>query len=255
MAERKRRWWLWILGAVLGLVVLAGGAFVIWASNPPDPGPDAVAALLDDNRVEVVENDGWAFVPTDTPTTGFILYPGARVDPAAYAPVAHAVAAEGYLVVVPQVRLNMAILDRDVGSDVRDRFPGIEHWVVGGHSLGGTTAAMYASEETTDVDGLIFWASYPSSGTDLSTSAYPVSLISGTLDGLSTPSDIDDAKPLLPSDTVYVAIEGGNHAQFGDYGPQSGDNPAAILPQQQWDEITAATVVTLESVAAETVGS
>ena len=30
-----------------------------------------------------------------------------------------------------------------------------------------------------------------------------------------------------------VEIEGGNHAQFGNYGPQKGDLPAAISAQDQ----------------------
>lgn len=30
-----------------------------------------------------------------------------------------------------------------------------------------------------------------------------------------------------------VEIEGGNHAQFGNYGPQKGDLPATISTQEQ----------------------
>ena len=30
-----------------------------------------------------------------------------------------------------------------------------------------------------------------------------------------------------------VEIEGGNHAQFGNYGPQEGDLPAAISVEEQ----------------------
>lgn len=30
-----------------------------------------------------------------------------------------------------------------------------------------------------------------------------------------------------------VVIEGGNHAQFGNYGEQKGDTPADISPQEQ----------------------
>jgi hypothetical protein len=37
-------------------------------------------------------------------------------------------------------------------------------------------------------------------------------------------------------------IEGGNHAQFGSYGPQEGDKPATISPEEQWEQVAAATV-------------
>jgi hypothetical protein len=47
----------------------------------------------------------------------------------------------------------------------------------------------------------------------------------------------------LPEDTKYIVIEGGNHPQFGYYGPQKGDGKASIslLEQQKItvDEILA----------------
>jgi len=33
-----------------------------------------------------------------------------------------------------------------------------------------------------------------------------------------------------------MTIEGGNHAQFGSYGPQPGDNEATISAQEQLDQ-------------------
>jgi len=37
----------------------------------------------------------------------------------------------------------------------------------------------------------------------------------------------------LPEDTSLVVIEGGNHAQFGDYGPQEGDGTATLARDAQ----------------------
>lgn len=243
----RRRWWRWLLAAVVAVVLLAGSGFAIWASATPDPGPSAQAAVVDGDGVSVLSGDGYAFVPDAPTTVGLILYPGARVDPASYAPIAHEIAAQGYVVVIPRVRLNMAILDRGAGAEEMARFPEIKRWVLGGHSLGGTTAGMFAADNPDRVDGLVFWASYPSSGTDLSGVDYPVASISGTLDGLATPADIEQSRSLLPAATVYVAIDGGNHAQFGDYGIQSGDNPATIAPEDQWDQVAAATVAVLKA--------
>ena len=37
-----------------------------------------------------------------------------------------------------------------------------------------------------------------------------------------------------------VEIEGGNHAQFGNYGPQEGDLPATISAEEQQAQTVAA---------------
>jgi hypothetical protein len=52
---------------------------------------------------------------------------------------------------------------------------------------------------------------------------------------------------LLPADTQFLTIEGGDHAQFGAYGPQPGDNPASIPATSQWDQTAQATLKLLES--------
>jgi hypothetical protein len=57
----------------------------------------------------------------------------------------------------------------------------------------------------------------------------------------------DKSRLQLPADTQFVIIEGGNHAQFGSYGPQAGDNPATISPEEQWAQIADATAKFLES--------
>jgi hypothetical protein len=41
---------------------------------------------------------------------------------------------------------------------------------------------------------------------------------------------------------IWVVIQGGDHAQFGWYGAQSGDNPATISREAQQAQIEQATV-------------
>ncbi len=53
----------------------------------------------------------------------------------------------------------------------------------------------------------------------------------------------DASRTLLPADTTWVVIEGGNHAQFGDYGIQPGDNVATISAAEQQTQIVDATVI------------
>jgi hypothetical protein len=68
-----------------------------------------------------------------------------------------------------------------------------------------------------------------------------VTSISGTRDGLATPDKIAASRTLLPPETLWVAMEGGNHAQFGWYGLQPGDNGATISREEQQEQLVAAT--------------
>ncbi len=236
----------WILITIVVLLIVAVAGFVIWAETPLGPMPEALAALESD-AVVTVETDPWlTFTPTgQTPTTGLILYPGGRVDYRSYAPPARAIAEQGYLVVIPRMPLNLAVFAPGKAADVMAAYPEIERWVVGGHSLGGAMAANFAYSNPDSVDGLALWAAYPAGSNDLSNRT-DLSLISiyGTEDmGLE---GIEASPPLLPSQTQWVVIDGGNHAQFGWYGPQPGDGIATISREEQQAQIVAATATFLE---------
>ncbi|MCW2811103.1 MAG: Alpha/beta hydrolase family protein [Friedmanniella sp.] len=154
------------------------------------------------------------------PTTGFVFTPGARVDPRAYAHVLRPLVAKGYLVVVLKEPFGISLLTDDHDQTVIDLHPEIKHWAVGGHSLGGVSAAAYA-EAHPQVKGLIFFASYPASA--MRRSDLKVLSLSGSEDGLSTPAKVEASKPNAPADTRYVQIPGAVHSWFGDYGDQPGD--------------------------------
>ncbi len=237
--------WLWLL---ILLPVVALGGFVLWAEHTPAPMPEALSALESDSAVEVTADRWFVFRPARQETeTGLILYPGGRVDPRSYAPAAHEIAAQGYLVVVVPMPLNLAVFAPDAAADVLDTFPRISRWAIGGHSLGGAMAASYAHSRPFLVQGLVLWASYPDTRNDLSESDLAVTSIYGTLDGLATVDKIYASRSLLPPTTTWVAVEGGNHAQFGWYGPQSADNPATITRQEQQQQVVEATLQLLES--------
>ena len=235
------------LVVIAALAVLAAAAFVGWAEMSLGPSAQALAALQSDQQVAVTGGDWITFRPVDArPVTGFIFYPGGRVDYRSYAPLLRLIAARGYLVVVPRVLLNLAFFSPDAAAPIIAAHPEIKHWAVGGHSLGGVTAAMFVSNHPGQAQGIAFWASYPGDNRLLKSGVKIVS-ISASNDGLATREKIDASRPLLPAGTVFVSIPGGDHAQFGSYGPQPGDNPASISAQAQWTQVAAATVSLLES--------
>jgi hypothetical protein len=238
MAWVKRWWW-----APLLVIALAAGGFLLWAESTPSPMAEALAALEDSQDVAVQTEPWYTFQPRKTQsTTGLILYPGGRVDPRSYAPLAHGIAAQGYLVVIVPMPLNLAVAGVDRAAQVQATYAQIEHWAIGGHSLGGAMACRYVKENPGAVDGLVLWATYPAEGDDLSARDLAVVSIYGTKDGLATPDEIQVSRDRLPPETTWVRIEGGNHAQFGWYGTQPRDNRATISRRQQTDQILAATV-------------
>ena len=232
---------LWILPILLLVIV---GGFVLWAETAPAANADAQNALKSGSDVTVSIENGWyVFTPVGvSPDTGFIFYPGGRVDEKAYALALREIAAQGYLVVLVPMPLNLAVFDPAAAADVIDSFPTIQHWAVGGHSLGGAMAANYAAANPGVLDGLLLWASYPAGSDDLTQSGLKVTSIYGSLDGLATGEKIDASRALLPEDTTWVEVLGGNHAQFGSYGAQAGDNPATISPEAQRQQIVKASV-------------
>lgn len=245
MSWIKKRWWL-ILICILGAAVIG---FVAWGSIIPAPMGEVMVALESDAQVNITTDPWLVFQPIQsTPSTGLIIYPGGRVDPRAYAPQAYKIASRGYLVVIVPMPLNLAVFGSGKAAAVIEAFPEIEHWVIGGHSLGGSMAALYTYNHTDQIDGLVLWASYPAGSNNLIDSGIKVMSISGSRDGLATPDKIDNSRSLLPANTTWVVIEGGNHAQFGWYGDQPGDHPATISRDQQQAELTQSTLDFLKTV-------
>jgi hypothetical protein len=66
--------------------------------------------------------------------------------------------------------------------------------------------------------------------------------VSGSEDGLATPTDIESSVADLPPGADFVTIDGGVHAFFGDYGPQPGDGQPGISHDQARAEISAASL-------------
>lgn len=229
---KNRRRLLWII-PIIPIIAIFG--FTVWAYTPPNPTAEAINALEGNETVSVTQGAFIEFLPSITaqvaqgePSMGVIFYPGGRVDARAYAPLMEAIAAAGYPAFIVPMPFNLAVFGSNKADDVIAAHPEITRWVIGGHSLGGAMAARYVDDHPEQVEGLYLLAAYPDVSDDLSDTSIAVASISATLDGLATQAKIDDTRALLPPGTQFVIIDGGNHAQFGWYGAQSGDNPATI---------------------------
>jgi hypothetical protein len=220
--------------------------FVVWAETPLGPMTEAFEALNSDLEVKVTTDRWLVFEPANSSkNVGFIVYPGGRVDHRSYAPLAHKIAAQGFLTIIAPMPLNLAVFGVNTASDIINSYPQITSWAIGGHSLGGTMAAQFASENPSKIASLILWAAYPASGNNMSKYSLLVTIIYGSNDGLVSISQIQDSLKLLPPTTIQVEITGGNHAQFGWYGDQPGDNNAEISRERQQSKILNATLQSL----------
>jgi pimeloyl-ACP methyl ester carboxylesterase len=213
---------------------------------------EAQAAAQSSVKVTVRLDDRqhwFVFEPAAGAEVGLVFYPGGKVAPLSYAPLARSLAEAGYLVIIPAMPLNLAVFAPNEALEVIAVFPQVSRWVVGGHSLGGAMAAAFADSHP-QAAGLLLVASYPAESNDLSgRTDLLVTSIYGSLDGVATPETILASVPLLPPDAIFVRIEGGNHAQFGWYGEQSGDNPASISRSEQEAALVAAALTLLGEVA------
>lgn len=233
---RLRRVALGLLAALAIVVV----AFLAYASTYSRATARAEAALAGSDSVRVTATaNGYLF---DGPGTedALVFYPGGKVQCEAYAAQLESIAEKGTDVFLVRMPLNFAFLDMNAADSI---IGGGEyhysHWYVGGHSLGGAMAAVYAADHTRELDGLVVLAAYPTKS--LRASGFRMLSVYGSEDGET--DKLQSHADLRPDDYAELVIEGGNHAQFGDYGAQDGDGVATKSVEEQ-QELTANAVAT-----------
>jgi pimeloyl-ACP methyl ester carboxylesterase len=220
------------------------------------PGQDGVSVIGSDDYWTFIKdaNDTHAAEPAASRhTVGLVFFSGALVDPAAYAPLLRAVAAQGYTVLLVALPRRGAFGGAD-GDEVLERAraamrarPGVARWVVSGHSRGGAVAARFVHQTAPAAAGLVLVGTSHPRDLDLSRLTIPVAKVLGTRDGVAELDKSYANRPRLPVSTRWVLIEGGNHSQFGYYGFQPGDWRATISREEQQRQTLAAIIEVLES--------
>ncbi len=241
-----KRWILIALAIILAGLLIWG---VSWATYARPPLPEALVALESNDLVKVELEPWLTFSPTGDIKAGLIFYPGGRIDPRGYATLMRAIAGEGYLVVVPSMPINMAIFDTNAADEIISHYLGIDSWGIAGHSVGGVAAAMFAFQNPELIDGLAIWAAFPAGNSDLSLAEIPIYIIYGEVDPAANSESVQERASLLPKDTVYVEIEGGDHHQFGTYLIDPEDHLALTSQQDQQEQIIQATLNMLTEIS------
>jgi dienelactone hydrolase len=239
---------------IIGVVVFLGIiGLITWELTTLGPANDALAAMESNANVTVQDKGNFiVFTPTLVkPITGFIFYPGGHVDYRSYAPIAQEIARRGYMVSIVRMPLSLAVFGINTADEVITANPDIHYWVIGGHSLGGSMAASYAQKHTDKVQGLVFWASYPGTSDNLSSTSLKCLSTYGSNDEVLKRDNFNATSYLLPPGTIIQVIQGGNHARFGNYGLQPGDGTATISARDQQAQAADLTVRLLRAVEGE----
>jgi len=246
---RRRGVWvrikrIWVASGIALTVVFVGWSLLAYRASA-----EARAAAISDGVVTNVRAGGaWWFASPDVtppPSVGLLFFPGALVDPTAYAPLARTVAAAGFPVVIVELPRRGAFGgadDPDLLGRAQDQMrsrgrPG--RWVVAGHSRGAVVAAELGAKQSRNVVGLVLIGTTHPRDVDLSALRVPVTKVIGTNDGIAPEARSNANRHLLPLATRWVRIEGGNHSQFGWYGFQPGDHFADIGADAQRTQMLA----------------
>ena len=195
---RPKRWKI-AVGILLAVLVLLAGGFFWYVSDYYRAEDVALEVLAGGDHLEV-RDDLTILSPSYPTDTAIIFYPGAKVEAAAYLPLLDQLRQTGLTCILVEMPFHLAIFDV---------------------SMGGAMASQFASEHPDEVDGLLLLGAYLYGD-------YPPAdtlTVYGSLNQ-SVEDKIDYTENV-------VEIEGGNHAQFGNYGPQKGDLPATISAEEQ----------------------
>lgn len=192
---------------------------------------NALSYMISTTNVTVTEQDFGYYFNGPGNSKALIFYQGAKVDEKAYAEILFKLAEQGIDCFVVKMPIRMAILGMNKASKIIKRYRNTyTDWYIGGHSLGGAVAAMYAASNDDDIKGLVMLAAY--STRPLPEGMKVISLTASN-DSVLNWNKYNNYLSNLPNDYVEVNIEGGNHAQFGDYGEQTGDGVATISLVEQ----------------------
>lgn len=234
MKKIKNQWKKISIGLVAVLTIIVLGLYLFLRLNTYQPMPDAADLLTHET---VHQEDNWIRIEPEEFTSSIVLYQGGLVEEKSYLPLAFQLSEKGHRVFLTSHPFNLAIFNVSAFEDIYKTYEDETNWWLGGHSLGGASASIFASSNVELLEGLIFLASYPSGNSDLSGYNIPVLSITGSEDQILNWDSYNEAKINLPEETVSIMIEGGNHSNFGYYGFQSGDGESRISREEQHNQL------------------
>jgi hypothetical protein len=228
----------WTVKKFIKTVWITGGViFIAWLFYSYQAHGVAEKLFQNSEITKLEENsDFFLFTPTTPFKEVLIFYPGAMVDPKAYGPLCRKIADSNIKVYLIKMQWRLASKGYSKPKELHLFDDIAKTYILSGHSQGAKMAAQFAYENPALIDKLLLLATSHPRDISLASSKIPMMKIYGSKDGVADEKSIMDNKSKLPATTKFIRIDGANHAQFGYYGFQLGDNVATISREQQQTE-------------------
>jgi hypothetical protein len=231
----RRQWTIWRI--VKTIWVSSGLLFTFWLFySYQSQGVDSALLLSNEEILVDEKSDFYAFEPTKDFKEVLIFYPGAMVDSEAYVPLCRKIATQQIKVYLIKMPWRLATKGYNLPKELNLFGKGDKTYILAGHSQGAKMAVQFVYENPKLIDQLILIGTTHPRDISLYGSNIPILKIYDSNDGVADENTIMYNRSRLPSTTKFVKIEGANHAQFGYYGFQLGDNEATISREQQQEE-------------------
>ncbi len=231
--KSHKKLWLIISGIILLVLLLIISGLAIYVNIYNHADDYAYTYLESSEEITVSEDSKTIKFEPKNYNTGFIFYPGGKVEATAYAPLMYKLAENNILGIIVKMPFNLAVFNVNGADGIKDAYTGFDNWYIGGHSLGGAMAASYVAKHINDFQGLILLGAY--SLEDISSSNLNVLTIYGENDGVLDRDKYATCLNNLPSNYLELVIAGGCHSYFGSYGIQNGDGTPTITKEEQLD--------------------
>ena len=214
--------------------ISAGVLFTLWMFYSYEShGVDE--SLFQSNNIVKVENTDnyFLFTPKKEFKNVVVFYPGAMVETEAYVPLCRKIADNGIQVYLIKMPWRLASKGYNKPKELHLFNDSTKNYILAGHSQGGKMAAQFVYENPKLIDKLILIGTTHPRDISLAEFEIPILKIYGSNDGVASEKSMFDNKSKLPKSAKFSGIEGANHAQFGYYGFQLGDDKADISREQQ----------------------
>lgn len=220
-----------VIGIILFIICILICSFFAYFNNYYKADVYAKAFLESSNQVKVEKINNIYYFNGEGKDTAIIFYPGAKVEATSYAPLLYKLAEEGIDCFLIEMPFNFALFNSNAANEIIDKTNyEYKNWYLAGHSLGGVVASMYENKNSDKIKGLILLASYPNQQLSDNTRLL---FIYGSKDSVINLEQYEKSKQYWSRNSIEILINGGNHAQFGNYGAQDGDNEADITTEEQ----------------------
>ncbi|MDR7209665.1 alpha/beta hydrolase [Flavobacterium piscis] len=217
--------------------ITAGVLFTLWMFYSYESHGVDESLFQNSNLVTIENTDNYfLFTPKKEFKNVFIFYPGAMVETEAYVPLCRKIADNGIQVYLIKMPWRLASKGYNKPKELHLFNDVTKNYILTGHSQGGKMAAQFVYENPKLIDKLILIGTTHPRDISLAEVEIPILKIYGSNDGVANEKSIFENKSKLPASAKFSRIEGANHAQFGYYGFQLGDDKANISREQQQKE-------------------